>query len=113
MTMLRYALTACAAACLAGGVAAAQPASQPAPEAAPATAPEQQMPPPPPDAIMVTPETAFAGPPPGVNASVTVDANGVRHYHITNGRVPDTPENRAKYGQPLSNGGKHTKPAGN
>jgi hypothetical protein len=27
--------------------------------------------------------------------------------------VPDTPENRAKYGRPLSNAGKHSKPAGN
>jgi hypothetical protein len=32
---------------------------------------------------------------------------------ITNGPIPDTPENRAKYGQPMSNAGRHTKPAGN
>ncbi len=32
---------------------------------------------------------------------------------ITNGPVPDTRENRAKYGQPLSNAGKATKAAGN
>ena len=27
--------------------------------------------------------------------------------------VPDTPENRAKYGGPMSHAGRHTKPAGN
>ncbi|HEY4030190.1 MAG TPA: hypothetical protein VGM25_07590 [Caulobacteraceae bacterium] len=32
---------------------------------------------------------------------------------ISNGPVPDTPANRAKYGQPLSHAGKITKPAGN
>lgn len=32
---------------------------------------------------------------------------------VTNGPIPDTAENRARYGQPLSNAGKHTAPAGN
>lgn len=32
---------------------------------------------------------------------------------VSNGPVPDTAENRAKYGSPISNGGKRTKPAGN
>jgi hypothetical protein len=32
---------------------------------------------------------------------------------VTNGPVPDTPENRAKYGSPMSNAGKRTQPAGN
>jgi hypothetical protein len=32
---------------------------------------------------------------------------------ISNGPVPDTKANRAKYGQPLSHAGKLTKPAGN
>jgi hypothetical protein len=32
---------------------------------------------------------------------------------ISNGPVPDTPANRAKYGQPLSHAGRATKPAGN
>lgn len=32
---------------------------------------------------------------------------------ISNGPVPDTPANRAKYGQPLSHAGRMTKPAGN
>lgn len=32
---------------------------------------------------------------------------------VANAPVPDTPANRAKYGRPLSHGGKSTPPAGN
>jgi hypothetical protein len=32
---------------------------------------------------------------------------------LTNGPVPDTRANRAKYGGPMSNAGRHTKPIGN
>jgi len=32
---------------------------------------------------------------------------------VTNGPVPDTPENRAKYGKPMSNAGKRTAAKGN
>jgi hypothetical protein len=32
---------------------------------------------------------------------------------VTNGPVPDTPANRARYGQPMSRAGKQTTPAGN
>jgi len=32
---------------------------------------------------------------------------------VTNGPVPDTPANRAKYGKPMSHGGQKTPPAGN
>jgi hypothetical protein len=32
---------------------------------------------------------------------------------VSNGPVPDTPENRAKYGKPMSNAGKRSAPAGN
>lgn len=32
---------------------------------------------------------------------------------VTNGPVPDTRENRARYGGPMSNGGRRTTPAGN
>lgn len=32
---------------------------------------------------------------------------------VTNGPVPDTRENRRKYGGPMSNGGRRTTPAGN
>lgn len=44
----------------------------------------------------------------GVNASM-----GGNVQLITNGPVPDTPENRDKYGDPLSRAGKRTAPAGN
>ncbi|CAN1511042.1 hypothetical protein MCEMIH16_00797 [Caulobacteraceae bacterium] len=32
---------------------------------------------------------------------------------VTNGPVPDTAENRARYGAPISNGGRRTRPVGN
>lgn len=32
---------------------------------------------------------------------------------VTNGPIPDTAENRARYGAPISNGGRRTRPAGN
>lgn len=38
---------------------------------------------------------------------------GVAIEVITNGPVPDTAENRARFGQPMSNAGKRTAPAGN
>lgn len=37
----------------------------------------------------------------------------VRTVLVTNGPVPDTPENRARFGGPDSNGGDRTVPAGN
>jgi hypothetical protein len=42
----------------------------------------------------------------GQAASVTVST-------VTNGPVPDTVENRQRYGGPMSNGGRRTQPAGN
>ncbi|HEX2558877.1 hypothetical protein [Phenylobacterium sp.] len=44
----------------------------------------------------------------GMNAST-----GGNVQLITNGPVPDTAENRSKYGQPMSRAGKRTAPAGN
>lgn len=44
----------------------------------------------------------------GSQASATVTTETV-----TNGTVPDTPQNRARYGQPMSNGGRQTAPVGN
>lgn len=32
---------------------------------------------------------------------------------VSNAPVPDTAENRARYGAPISNGGRNTRPAGN
>jgi hypothetical protein len=55
----------------------------------------------------------------GVNASTTDAPGGVEMIRqgdnilVTNGPVPDTKANRAKYGQPLSQTGRMTKPAGN
>lgn len=50
-------------------------------------------------------------------SSLTISPTGepgtVTTRTVTNGPVPDTPENRAKYGQPLSRAGKLTTPAGN
>lgn len=37
----------------------------------------------------------------------------VTNLTVTNGPIPDTPENRARYGGPRSHAGKMTKPAGN
>jgi hypothetical protein len=44
----------------------------------------------------------------GVDASATVTTTTV-----TNGPIADTPENRAKYGPPMSNAGKRSKAKGN
>ena len=49
----------------------------------------------------------------GVNTTVTTEATGDGHRLVTNGPVPDTSANRAHYGQPMSNAGHHTQPAGN
>ena len=49
----------------------------------------------------------------GVDVSVTVGPDGARHLLISNAPVRDTRENRARYGQPLSNAGRRTLPAGN
>jgi hypothetical protein len=43
------------------------------------------------------------------SAGTTIVSNTL----VTNGPVPDTRANRAKYGQPDSNAGKNTRPAGN
>lgn len=46
-------------------------------------------------------------------ASAEVPAAVYTTTTITNGPVPDTPENRARFGGPLSNAGQRTAPAGN
>ena len=97
MLHLSYALAAFVVACLAGGVATGQPTS-------PARSTQIN------DAA---PAQASASASAGVNVSVTVSADGARHLLISNQPVADTRENRAKYGQPLSNAGRHTRPAGN
>ena len=47
----------------------------------------------------------------GTPVSATTDATGAQV--VSNGPVPDTPANRAKYGKPMSHAGRHTAPAGN
>jgi hypothetical protein len=42
----------------------------------------------------------------GAGASATVQT-------LSNSPIPDTPENRAKYGRPLSYAGRHSAPTGN
>ncbi len=80
---------------LSGGVAQAQGASQtpsPVQDAAPAAADTTPMAlptPRAPDAVQLAPTT------------------------LTNGPIPDTAENRAKFGSPLSHAGKKTPPKGN
>lgn len=53
----------------------------------------------------------------GLPASSVVTTTGVpgtvTMRTVTNGPVPDTAENRAKYGQPLSRAGKRTAASGN
>jgi hypothetical protein len=60
-------------------------------------------------ATAVTPSANVA------SSTTTIDADGavVTNQVITNGPVPDTPENRARYGQPLSHAGRMTAPRGN
>ncbi len=72
------------------------------------------MPPPAADAPYVAPAgtspaaEAAAAPAYGQSAAATVTTQTV-----TNGAVRDTPENRARYGPPMSNAGRRTSPAGN
>jgi hypothetical protein len=48
-------------------------------------------------------------------STTTTDSSGasVTNSLVSNGPVPDTRENRAKYGQPMSHAGKMTKASGN
>ena len=68
--------------------------------------------------------SAMAAPAAGVNASGVVPVSSKSPEEqamlkagdanvVTNGPVPDTKANRAKYGGPMSNGGRHTAPRGN
>ena len=74
------------------------------------------------DASAMTPDTtAAADTGSASDASAVVSANAqasdasavVTTNMVTNGPIDDTPENRAKYGQPLSHAGKRTLAKGN
>ena len=106
--MLLRLAAASAAALLLAGAASAQPADPaPAPatdSAAPAATPSD------------TPAADANGyntrPASGAPTDLTTAKAGDEGI-VSNGPVPDTPENRAKYGKPDSNAGKHTSAKGN
>ncbi len=50
---------------------------------------------------------------PSADTSAANSNATVTETTVTNGPVPDTAANRAKYGAPMSHAGKKTKPAGN
>ena len=74
-------------------------------------------------------DTARSAAQSGVDTSVNVPADDQSQYGqtqdglgriavgptqvVTNGPVPDTPRNRARFGGPMSHGGRSTAPAGN
>lgn len=92
------------------GVAVAQAYARPAPAyayVAPAPAPAYVAPAVPPASDEPAADAPAAGSY-GQAASATITTRTV-----TNGPVPDTPANRAKFGGPMSNAGRQTKPAGN
>jgi hypothetical protein len=106
--------TAAAAALLSGAAFAQQAASGNSPDTAvnPPAATSNAMP----AGQMTTPSAdATVAPAAGAPAerapSASLDNSNVDV--VTNGPVPDTSANRAKYGKPLSNAGRMTKPAGN
>jgi hypothetical protein len=110
---MRILFAAAAASAIAlAGAAAAQPAPTDTPPA----------PPPPPAAADVTPAPAITPAPApapdtsGYNSRSVTDLATAKAGDtdiVSNGPVPDTRENRAKYGMPDSRAGKRTKPRGN
>jgi len=94
---MKMIFVAAAATALIGGAAFAQDqASQPAP-------------------TTTTTATATTGQAVSTSASTVTDASGasVTTTLTTNGPVADTPENRRKYGGPMSHAGKRTPAKGN
>jgi hypothetical protein len=75
----------------------------------PDPAPPADAPSPAPAPAAQDPTMAVAGQAP--DAQVAALAAGDNHL-VTNGPVPDTAANRAKYGRPLSHAGKKTSPTG-
>lgn len=75
---------------------------------APASAEAAEIPPDATVSATTVTEPAPAAPAAAVNTSATFTS-----MTVTNGPVPDTPENRAKYGSPLSRAGKMTAARGN
>ena len=102
--------TATAVVALLGGAAYAQQPTSPVP----ADAPPVEEAAPPADTTADTGEPTTA--PSDVTATSATSVAGnvsVTTTTVTNGPVPDTAENRAKYGQPLSRAGRLTAARGN
>lgn len=96
------------AAVLMGGAASAQQPAAPAPDAAARAAPAT--------ASDVTVSLSNVREPDGTKAKSATFANdtvSLTATTVSNSPVADTPENRAKYGEPMSNAGKRTAPKGN
>ena len=131
---MSYLMTAAAFATLLGGAAYAQSTADQTPSAtAPTTSGDQtpaaQMTPGQPDAMSTTAtDTTSSTSTAGANqynynantqpasSSTLGDPTSMKAGDpnvVSNGPVPDTRENRAKYGRPLSNAGKRSTPAGN
>ncbi|MES2896462.1 MAG: hypothetical protein V4759_10555 [Pseudomonadota bacterium] len=118
---LKILLTAAAATALLAGAAQAQ--TPPADTANPATSADAMPPVMPapvspdtavnqPAGTMIDPGTTTSEAAPAMAGAVDASAT-VTTTLVTNGPVADTPENRAKYGQPLSRAGKRTAARGN
>jgi hypothetical protein len=126
MKLTHLAATAAAFALMGAGAALAQPPSD---QSAPAGTQDDNAAPPansstdtstavnPPASVDTSASASTSAAPTGaaVSTSTTTNVGGATFTNITttNGPVPDTPENRAKYGQPLSHAGKMTAAKGN
>ena len=86
------------------------PVGTPAPASATADIPP--APPAEPATVSAT-TTEESAAPAAASSGSNVSATTFTNMTVTNGPVPDTKENRAKYGQPLSRAGKRTAAAGN
>ncbi len=64
-----------------------------------------------PDASAPAPDAATMAPPAAMTPTTTA-ADPTNVQVVTNGPIPDTPQERAKY-KPLSHAGRHTAPVGN
>jgi hypothetical protein len=102
MTNPIHALAATLAVCLGGGAACAQPVSG---IPAPTTVSTESM--------QVLTDSAVNGPSRSMAQTDGGSPVGPTTVHVSSPPVPDTAANRAKYGQPLSKGGRHTQAAGN
>jgi len=115
MPLARLTLAASAAALLIGGVAFADPAMSPDPTAAPPPATDQSAAPMDQSAAPAEQPAAPADQSmaPAATGSATDSSANVGVTVVASQPVPDTPENRARYGQPMSHAGKHTAARGN